>query len=89
MPPALLPLACLTVMLWILWSDSARRRRPRKIIYFIRTFLYLLVSVVLIYDLVKYPRLFSRGGTAMAILAAVVGIGGAIYFFMKSRQAAD
>ena len=88
MPAALLPLACLTVMLWILWSDSARPGRPRRIIYFARAFLYLLVSVVLIYDLVRYPRIFSRGGAAMAIVAALVGIGGAGYFFVRSRKAA-
>ena len=88
MPPAFLPLACLTVMLWILWSDSVRPRRPKKIIYLLRAFLYLVVSVVLIYDLVRYPRIFSRGGAVMAILAAVVGIGGAFYFFAKASKAA-
>ena len=77
---ALMPLAALTVMLWLLWSDTIRVRRPTPILYAMRIALFLIVSGILILNLVRYPHIF--GGTArfIAIVAALVGLVGAGYF---------
>ncbi|HXG59185.1 MAG TPA: hypothetical protein VNL91_09200 [Thermoanaerobaculia bacterium] len=82
-PPWGMALAALTVMLWLLWSDSIRRTRTPAVLYAVRAALFLVVSGVLILNLVRYPQSFDRGATAIAIAAAVVGIFGAGYFFRR------
>jgi len=76
----LMPLVALTVMLWILWSDTLRARRPTPILYAMRIALYLIVSGVLILNLVRYPRVFGGSARFVAIAAVVVGLVGAGYF---------
>ena len=79
--PALMALASLTVMLWILWSDTVRaRRRPTPILYAMRIALYLIVSGVLILNLVRYPHIFGGSARFIAIAAVLVGLVGAGYF---------
>ena len=78
--PAYFVIAALTVMLWIVWSDTLRARRPSPVLYAWRIALYLIVSGILILNMVRYPALFSGSARAVAILAAVVGIFGAGYF---------
>jgi len=78
--PAAMSLAALTVMLWILWSDTLRARRPSAILYTIRIALYLIVSGILILNIVRYPQYFSGSVRALAIVTIAVGLIGASYF---------
>ena len=78
--PGGMALAAMTVMLWILWSDTMRARRPSQILYTVRIALFLVVSAILILNLVRYPAYFAGAARVMAIIAAIVGIGGAVYF---------
>jgi hypothetical protein len=79
-PPAAMAIAALTVMLWILWSDTLRQRRPSPILYTVRIALYLIMAGVLVMNRVRSPWLFSRTATFMVALAALVGVFGAFYF---------
>jgi len=78
--PAAMALATLTVMLWILWSDTIRQRRPSQILYVMRIALFLVVSGLLIVNLVRRPELFRGGDRTLTIAAALVGVIGAGYF---------
>ena len=79
-PPAGMAIAALTVMLWILWSDSVRSRKPSRMLYSVRIVLFLTMSGVLIFNMIRYPALYSAGGRVLVIAAAMVGVGGAGYF---------
>lgn len=79
-PPAGMAIAALTVMLWILWSDTLRSKRPTPILYAVRIALYLIMTGVLILNRVRYPYLFSRGTTVLIAVTACVGVAGAAYF---------
>ena len=59
MNPAAMAIAAITVMLWILWSDTIRARRPTPILYALRIALFLIVSGILILNLVRYPDVFA------------------------------
>ena len=78
--PAYVAIAALTVMLWIVWSDTLRAKRPSPILYAWRIALYLIMSGILILNMVRYPAQFTAGARAVAIVAAVVGVAGAAYF---------
>ena len=80
MSPGLMAIASLTVMLWILWSDTIRGRRPSQILFTIRIGLYLVVSAVLLLNLFRYPRIFDTTDRVLTVIAAAVGILGAGYF---------
>lgn len=79
-PPAGMAVAALTVMLWILWSDTLRSRRPTPILYAVRIALYLIMAGVLVLNRVRYPHLFSRSATVLVVFAACVAVIGAVYF---------
>ena len=83
MSPGLMAIATLTVMLWILWSDTIRARRPSQILYTIRIGLYLVVSFVLLLNLIRYPRIFDTTDRVLTIVAVSVGLIGAGYFARK------
>lgn len=83
MSPGLMAIATLTVMLWILWSDTIRARRPSQILYTIRIGLYLVVAFVLILNLIRYPRIFDTTDRVLTIVAVLVGLLGAGYFARK------
>lgn len=78
--PAGMALAAITVMLWLLWSDSIRGRKPTPILYAIRIALFLIVSFVLILNLVRYPAMFPGTSRVLAIVAVLIGFLGAWYF---------
>lgn len=78
--PAAMALAMITVMLWIVWSDTIRARRPSQFLYAVRIALFLVVSAIMVLNLVRYPYLFGGATRAMAIVAVLVGVGGAGYF---------
>jgi hypothetical protein len=48
-------IASITVMLWIMWSDTIRARRPSPILYAVRIALFLIVAGVLILNMVRQP----------------------------------
>jgi len=73
-------IATITVMLWIMWSDTIRARRPSPILYAVRIALFLIVSGVLVLNMVRHPDLFQGGERALTIVAVLVGIAGAVYF---------
>jgi hypothetical protein len=79
-PPAGMAIAAITVMLWILWSDTLRARKPSPILYAMRVALYLIVAGVLILNMFRYPWLFLGATKVLAIIAAAIGVGGAAYF---------
>jgi uncharacterized membrane protein YedE/YeeE len=83
MSPAAMALAAITVMLWILWSDSVRARRPSPILYTIRIGLFLVVAAILILNMIRYPQTFNGTGRALGIVAALIGVFGAGYFIRK------
>jgi hypothetical protein len=78
--PAAMAIATITVMLWILWSDTIRARRPSPILYAVRIALYLIVSGLLVLNMVRRPDLFTGGNRTLTIVAAGVGVLGAGYF---------
>ena len=81
--PGAMALAMITVMLWILWSDTIRARKPTPILYAIRIALYLIVSGVMTVNMVRHPEIFSASTRVVSIIAAVIGILGAAYFARK------
>jgi hypothetical protein len=78
--PSAMAIATITVMLWILWSDTIRARRPSQILYTIRIALFLVCTGVLIFNMVRHPDLFNGGERAVTIFAALIGLLGAGYF---------
>ena len=84
--PATMAIAAITVMLWILWSDTIRKRRPTPILYAMRIALYLIVSGILILNLVRYPDVFAGNVRGIAIVAVLVGFVGAGYFARRLVQ---
>jgi hypothetical protein len=81
--PGLMAIATMTVMLWILWSDTVRARRPSPTLYTIRIGLYLVVAGVLILNMVRYPHIFNTSSRVLTVVAAAVGVFGAAYFARK------
>jgi tellurite resistance protein TehA-like permease len=88
MSPAGMAIAAITVMLWLLWSDSLRAKRPAPVLYAIRIALFLITSGVLILNLVRYPHVFAGTARLLAIGAAVIGIAGAVYFSRRLTRRA-
>jgi len=80
MNPAGMAIAAMTVMLWILWSDTLRARRPSAILYTVRIALYLVVSGIFILNMVRYPDTFGGSSRVLSIVAVFVGLLGAGYF---------
>jgi hypothetical protein len=79
-PPVGMAIAALTIMLWILWSDSIRARRSSPVLYALRIALYLIVAAILVLNRLRYPHLFSATATVMVALAVLVGLFGAWWF---------
>ena len=73
-------LAAITVMLWILWSDTLRARKPTPILYAIRIALYLILAGVMLVNMVRFPQLFAGGNRVLGVLAVFIGLLGAGYF---------
>ena len=80
MSPAGMAIAAITVMLWILWSDTLRARKPSPILYTVRIALYLIISGIMVLNLVRYPTLFSGSTRILVFMAVGIGLLGAGYF---------
>lgn len=87
--PSAMALAAMTLMLWILWSDTVRPRRPSPILYAVRIALYLIVAGVLVLDLVRYHATFSTSARVLVVIAILVGLFGAGYFGKKLVRRAE
>lgn len=87
-PPVGMAIAAMTVMLWILWSDTVRSRRPTPALYALRIALYLVVSGIMVLNMVRDPRQFHGGAQAFTILTIVVGVFGAGYFARRLARRA-
>jgi len=86
MNPVTLTLAAIVVMLWIIWSDSVRRRRLSPIFSIARAILFLAMAGVLLYNLITYPAAYPGGARAVMIAAVTVGIVGAGYFVRRAMR---
>ena len=82
-PPAGMAIAAITVMLWILWSDTIRKRAGSRVIYAVRIVSYLAMAAALVYNAVRYPALFGTGGRMLVVAAVIVAVLGAAYFAKK------
>ena len=80
MSPATMAIATITVMLWIMWSDTIRARRPSQILYTVRIALFLVVSAILVLNLVRYPETFAGSTRIVTVVAVLIGLLGAGYF---------
>ncbi|HWW60705.1 MAG TPA: hypothetical protein VN181_04985 [Thermoanaerobaculia bacterium] len=81
--PTAMALAAMTVMLWIVWSDTIRSRRQHPILYAVRIALFIIVSGVMIVNIARNPYLFRGTPLAISLIAVLVGLGGAAYFVRK------
>ena len=79
-PPAGMALAAITVMLWIIWSDTIRTKRSTPILYAWRIALYLIVAAIFVMNIFRYPSQFNSSSRVLAVVAAMVGLLGAGYF---------
>ena len=79
-PPAGMAIAALTVMLWLIWSDTIRAARAPAVLYALRVALFVIVAGILVLNRIRYPFLFSTTATVLVIVDAIVGAGGAVYF---------
>jgi hypothetical protein len=79
-PPTGMAIAALTVMLWLIWSDTIRSARGPAILYALRAALFLIVAGIFVLNRVRYPFLFSTTATTLVAVVVIVGIGGAVYF---------
>ena len=78
--PSGMAIAAITVMLWIMWSDTIRAKRPSQVLYTVRIALFLIVSGILTVNLIRHPAFFAGGARGLVITAVVVGLCGAGYF---------
>jgi hypothetical protein len=79
-PPAGMAIAALTVMLWLIWSDTVRAARAPAVLYALRIALFVIVAGILVLNRVRYPFLFSTTATVLVVVDTIVGAGGAVYF---------
>jgi hypothetical protein len=79
-PPAGMAIAALTVMLWLIWSDTIRKGHTPAVLYAVRVALFVIVAGILVLNRIRYPYLFSSTATALVAAVALVGAGGAAYF---------
>jgi hypothetical protein len=79
-PPTGMAIAAVTVMLWLVWSDTVRARRSSQMIYAVRVALYLIVAGIFVLNTVRYPLMFGGNARLAAFFAAAVGVLGAAYF---------
>jgi hypothetical protein len=82
-PPTGMAIAALTVMLWLIWSDTIRTSRTPGVLYALRVALFVIVAGILVLNRIRYPFYFSSTATVLVVIVALVGAGGAAYFARK------
>lgn len=88
MSPIALPLAAIVVMLWLIWSDSLRRRRLAPLFYIARAFLFLIAGGVLLYNVINYPAAYPGETRLLAYSAVLVSVVGIAYFVRRATTRA-
>jgi hypothetical protein len=79
-PPTGMAIAALTIMLWLVWSDTIRKGRTPAVLYAVRIALFVIVASILVLNRIRYPFYFSSTATTLVVIVALVGVGGAAYF---------
>jgi hypothetical protein len=77
------PLLALTLMLWLIWTDSVRPQRASRIVYSIRSLLFLAISALLMFRMLENPGAYSTGAKVLMVVTGLVGVLGAGYFGRK------
>ena len=83
-PTFTMPLAALTLMLWLLWTDSVRPRRPHPIVDVVRAFLFLAVTGVMIYNVFTRSWTYSAAAKGLVAFASLIGVIGCVFFVRKA-----
>lgn len=82
-PPAGYAIAAITLMLWIVWSDTIRPRRSTPVLYAFRVVVFLAISFMLVFNMLRLPMFFSGSARVLVLIAAGIGLFGAGYFGRK------
>lgn len=77
----------MTLMLWIIWSDSVRSRRPHPLMYFFRVVMFAIVIAVMIHNAWRFPDMYGGAARTLVVLASLVGVLGIVYFLRKLKGA--
>lgn len=85
MTPTTLPLAAMVVMMWLIWSESIRPRKPSKLMYTIRMLMFATVVVVMNYNMFMYPSVQTPASRTLVVIASIVGVVGIGYFVRRLR----
>jgi hypothetical protein len=80
----LFPIAAMTLMMWLLWSESLRDRPKHAAWHLSRATLYLGMAAVMVYNGWRYRWAFTTFNFVLLGLAAVVGLLGAGFFLRKA-----
>lgn len=80
----LFPVAAITLMLWILWSDSIRPRPMPRLWYGFRALLYVAMAGVMVFNGWRYAYAFRTTNWIFLGTAVAIGIVGMIYFGRKA-----
>lgn len=75
------PLAAITAMLYLVWSDATRGRTKSRLVLVIRMTIFLGVIGALVWNRIQYPGYFqdSLPSFLFALAIAVALLGGAYY----------
>lgn len=74
----------MTLILWLVWSDSIRPRRASKIVCWIRVVVFFVVGAMLIQSAARSHAIMSGDVLGFTIVAAVVAFVGAGYFYRRA-----
>ncbi len=70
----------MTLMLWLLWSESLRARVQAPAWHLFRAALYLGMAAVMVFNGWRYRAAFTTGNFVLLGLAAAVGLLGAAFY---------
>ncbi|HEY0593458.1 MAG TPA: hypothetical protein VGF40_16920 [Thermoanaerobaculia bacterium] len=82
----LFPIAAITLMLWLMWSESLRARTRLPAAHLFRALLYLGISGVMIFNGWRYRHALETANFVLLAAAALVGLIGAVFFAKKARR---
>lgn len=77
----------MVVMMWLIWSESIRNRKPSKVMYAFRVLLFAAVIGVMIYNVFAYPHLQNSTSRILVAVASCIGVIGIVYFLRRIRAA--
>ncbi|HVR43827.1 MAG TPA: hypothetical protein VMS56_10340 [Thermoanaerobaculia bacterium] len=80
----LIPVAAITMMLWLLWSESLRPRPMPRQWYVFRAVIYLGIAATMLYNGWRYAWAFSTWNFVFIGTAVAVAVAGAAFFLRKA-----